>query len=160
MRRLLLPLFAVFLLSISASRAYADGDRVSFMRDITVGSDEEAQDTVCFLCSIRVEGPVHKDAVAFLGSIHADAPIDGDAVVFLGNITLGPEGRVGKDCVVFLGSVRQHGAGQVGKDLVQFPLALIIFPVLLLFGLIYVIRSLVRRAYVPYPMPPPPPPMR
>ena len=157
MRRLLLPLFAVLLLSLSASKAHADGDRVSFMRDITVASDEDAQDTVCFLCSIRIEGPVHKDAVAFLGSIHADAPIEGDAVVFLGNITLGPDARVGKDCVVFLGSVRQHGTGQVGKDLVQFPLVLLALPVLLLFGLVFLIRALIRRPYVSYPMPPPPP---
>ena len=64
-----------------------------------------------------------------------------------------------KDCVVFLGSVNQHGTGQVGKDLVQFPLMLLFVPLLLLFLLIYVIRSLVRRSYVPYPMPPPPPPM-
>jgi hypothetical protein len=160
MRRLLLPLFALFFLSISAMKAHADGDRVSFMQDITVTSDEEAQDTVCFLCSIRVEGPVHKDAVVFLGSIRADAPIEGDAVAFLGNITLGPEGRIGKDCVVFLGSVHQHGSGQVGKDTVQFPLALILIPLFLLFFLVYVIRSMVRRSYVPYPMPPPPPPMR
>jgi hypothetical protein len=158
---LVLLFFAVFFFSISALKAHADGDRVSFMHDITVASDEEAEDIVCFLCSIRVEGPVHKDAVAFLGSIHADAPIEGDAVVFLGNISLGPEARVGKDCVAFLGSVNQHGTGQVGKDLVQFPLVLLFIPFLLLFFLIYVIRTLVHRAYVPYPMgPPPPPPMR
>jgi hypothetical protein len=160
MRRLFLPAFAVFLLLGTALHARADGDRVSFMHDITVGSDEEAEDTVCFLCSIHISGPVHKDAVAFLGSIHADAPIDGDAVVFLGNITLGSEGRVGQDCVAFLGSVSQHGSNQIGKDLVQFPLGLVLVPILLFIFLVYIIRSLVRRSYVPYPMPPPPPPGR
>jgi Na+-transporting methylmalonyl-CoA/oxaloacetate decarboxylase gamma subunit len=160
MRRVFLSVLAVFLLAISARSARADGDRVSFLHDITVSSDEEVQDAVCFLCSIRVEGPVRQDAVVFLGSIHANAPIEGDAVAFLGNISLGSEARVGGDCVVFLGSVIQHGTGQVGKDLVQFPLALIIIPILILIFLVYIIRSLVRRAYVPYPMPPPPPPMR
>lgn len=158
MRRFILPAFAVLLFLSSALQARADGDRVSFMHDITVSADEEAEDTVCFLCSIRIEGPVHKDAVAFLGSIHANAPIDGDAVVFLGNITLGTDGRIGKDCVAFLGSVSHHGSGQIGKDLVQFPLGLILIPIMLFIFLVYVIRSLVRRAYVPYPMPPPPPP--
>ncbi len=151
-------IFGVLLLAMAPLKAHADGDRVSFLHDITIASDEEAQSTVCFLCSIRIEGPVHKDAVAFLGSIHADAPIEGDAVAFLGNISLGSEGRVGRDCVVFLGSVTHHGRDQVGRDMVQFPLALIIVPILLLMVLVYVIRSLVRRSYVPYPMPPPPPP--
>lgn len=160
MRRVVLPILAVFLFTFSAAKARADGDRVSFMHDINVSSDEEAEDTVCFLCSIHIEGPVHQDAVAFLGSIHADAPIEGDAVAFLGNISLGTKGRVGGDCVVFLGSVFQHGTGQVGKDLVQFPLGLIAVPILLFMFIVWVIRSLVRRAYVPYPMPPPPPPMR
>ena len=158
MRRLFLVILGVFLLAISARSARADGDRVSFMRDITVTSDEDVQDTVCFLCSIRIEGPVHQDAVVFLGSIHANAPIQGDAVAFLGNISLGSEARVGGDCVAFLGSVIQHGSGQVGKDLVQIPVVLVFVPIFLLIFLVYVIRSLVRRAYTPYPMPPPPPP--
>lgn len=157
MRRALLAILAGFLFISSALNARADGDRVSFMRDITVSADEDVQDVVCFLCSVRIEGPVHKDAVVFLGSIRAEAPIEGDAVAFLGNISLGNEARVGGDCVVFLGSVSRHAAGQVGKDLVQFPLALIIIPILIFFFLVYVIRSLVRRSYAPYPMPPPPP---
>ena len=157
MHRVFLPIFAVFLLAISALNARADGDRVSFMHDITVASDKDAQDVVCFLCSIHIAGPVHQDVVAFLGSIRADAPIQGDAVAFLGNVSLGAEARVGGDCVVFLGSVFQHGTGQVGKDLVQFPLALVFVPIFFLVLLVYIIRTLVRRAYVPYPMPPPPP---
>jgi hypothetical protein len=160
MHRVFLPIFAVFLFATSALTAHADGDRVSFMRDITVSSDEQVQDTVCFLCSIRIEGPVHQDAVAFLGNIHADAPISGDAVAFLGNINLGAGSRVGGDCVAFLGSVTQHGSGQVGGDLVQIPFGLILVPILVFVCLVYIIRSLVRRAYVPYPMPPPPPPVR
>ncbi len=157
MRRVVLPIFAVFLFAISALNARAEGDRVSFMHDITISSDEDVQDAVCFLCSIHIEGLVHQDAVAFLGSIHADAPIQGDAVVFLGNISLGADAHVGGDCVAFLGSVMQHGSGQVGQDLVQFPLALILVPICFFIGLVYLIRSLVRRAYAPYPMPPPPP---
>ncbi|MBB6146519.1 hypothetical protein HNQ77_004498 [Silvibacterium bohemicum] len=157
MRRVFLPVFGVFLFMLSALNARADGDRVSFLHDITISADDDVQDTVCFLCSIRVEGPVHKDAVAFLGSIRADAPIEGDVVVFLGNISLGPEAHIGQDCVVFLGSVHQHENGQVGKDLVEFPLGLILIPIALLIFLVWLIRSLVRRSYGPYPMPPPPP---
>jgi predicted acyltransferase (DUF342 family) len=160
MRRLLLAAFALLFISVSALQARADGDRVSFLHDITISSDEEAHDTVCILCSIRADGPVHGDAVAILGSIHANAPINGDVVAILGNVTLSEDGSIGKDCVVMLGSVSHHNGNQIGKDVVQFPLGLIFVPLLVFFFLIYVIRSLVRRSYVPYPMPPPPPPMR
>lgn len=160
MRRFFLAAFAVLFFSVSALHARADGDRVSFFHDISISSDEEAHDTVCILCSIRASGPIHGDAVAILGSIHADAPIEGDVVTILGNVSLGEDGSVGKDCVVLLGSVTHHNGRQVGRDLVQFPLGLIFVPLMVFIFLVYVIRSLVRRSYVPYPMPPPPPPMR
>jgi hypothetical protein len=139
-------------------RAYANEDRVSFFQDIRVADGEEAHDAVCFLCSIHVDGELRGDAVAFLGSIHADGVIDGDTVTFLGNVTLGRDARIGKDCVTFLGSVNRHGDAQIGKDVVQFPLALIFIPLIVFIFLVYVIRSLVFRARIPYPMPPPPPP--
>jgi hypothetical protein len=105
-----------------------------------------------------VPSTLRGDAVAFLGSIHADGVIDGDTVTFLGNVTLGRDARIGKDCVTFLGSVNRHGDAQIGKDVVQFPLALIFIPLIVFIFLVYVIRSLVFRARIPYPMPPPPPP--
>ena len=96
------------------------------------------------------------DAVAILGSIRSNGPIDGDAVSILGNISLGRDAHIGGNCVAVLGSVRHYNNNQIGRDLVQIPLALHLHPGALLFVcLIYVIRSLVWRARMPYPMPPP-----
>ena len=119
---------------------------------------EEAHDLVCIFCSIHLDGAAHGDAVAILGSIRSNGPIDGDAVSILGNINLGRDAHVGGDCVAVLGSVRHYSNNQIGQNLVQIPMALLLIPVLLFVGLIYLIRTLVYRSRLPYPMPPPPPP--
>jgi hypothetical protein len=158
MRRILVTLFALSLLAAAVPRAHANDDRVSFLHSIDVAEGEEAHDTVCILCSIRINGAVHGDAVAILGSIRSNGPVDGDTVAILGNVNLGRDARVGGDCVAVLGSVRQSGSNQIGKDIVQLPFVLILIPVLIFFFIIYLIRTLVWRSRLPYPMPPPPPP--
>jgi hypothetical protein len=157
MHRILAAVFALSLLTGAAPHAYANEDRVSFFHNIDVADGEDAQDTVCILCSIHIDGAVHGDAVAILGSIRTNGPIDGDAVSILGNVNLGRDAHVGGDCVAVLGSVRQSSGNQIGKELVQLPFVLILFPVFVFFGIVYLIRTLVWRARVPYPMPPPPP---
>lgn len=160
MRRILVALFALFILAAAAPRAHANDDRVSFFHSIDVAEGEDLHDTVCIFCAIHIDGAVHGDVVAILGSIRSNGPIDGDAVSILGNIALGRDARVGGNCVAVLGSVRHSSSDQIGKDLVQIPFAVIFIPVLIFFFLVYVIRTLVWRARLPYPMPPPPPPMR
>ena len=160
MRRILVAVFALFILAAAAPRAHANDDRVSFFHSIDVPEGEEAHDVVCIFCSIHIDGAVHGDTVAIMGSIRSNGPMDGDAVSILGNIGLGRDAHIGGNCVAVLGSVRHYNNDQIGKDLVQIPFALILIPVLIFFFLVYVIRSLVLRARLPYPMPPPPPPMR
>ena len=86
--------------------AHAEGrDVVEFGNDIVVHEGEETHDTVCFLCSIEVDGTVHGDMVAFLGNIHVRGHAERDAVVFLGNITLADNASIDRDVVVFAGSL-------------------------------------------------------
>ncbi|HEX3473230.1 MAG TPA: hypothetical protein VHT28_18765 [Silvibacterium sp.] len=158
MRRIFVAVFALSFLAAAATRAHASDDRVSFFHSINIAEGEETHDTVCIFCSIHVDGEVRGDAVAILGSIHSNGIIHGDAVSVLGNISLGPDASIGGNSVSVLGSVRHHNNNQIGKELVQIPFALILIPVLTFALLIYVIRSLVWRARMPYPMPPPPPP--
>lgn len=160
-RRWLYVCFAIFLTTICAQRAHASTDRVSFMHDIYVSDTEEADDTVCFLCSIHVDGKVNGDAVAFLGGIRVKGEINGDAVSFLGNVEMGDQSRIGGDCVVFGGPLRLNGSATIGGDRVDFPFILVMLPFIVLALLIYGIVSLFRRRrYAAYPMMPPPPPMR
>ena len=159
MRRILVAVFALSILAVAVPRAHADNDdRVSFFHSINVAEGEEAHDLVCIFCSIHNDGAVHGDTVAIMGSIRSNGPMDGDAVSILGNIGLGRDARIGGNCVAVLGSVRHYSNDQIGKDLVQIPFAIILIPVLIFFFPVYVIRSLVWRARLPYPMPPPPPP--
>ena len=158
MRRTLLAVLALFFVAAAVPHAHASDDRVSFFSSIDVAEGEEAHDIVCIFCSIHLDGAAHGDAVAILGGIRSNGPIDGDAVSILGNINLGRDAHIGGNCVAVLGSVRHYSNNQIGQNLVQIPLALLLIPVLLFVGLIYLIRTLVFRSRLPYPMPPPPPP--
>jgi predicted acyltransferase (DUF342 family) len=127
------------------------------MHDIEVSDTEEAEDTVCFLCSIRVNGTVDGDAVAFFGSIHTNGEIKGDVVSFLGNVTMGDGSKIGGDCVAFGGPLRRGDNTSIGGDTVQLPFIVIMMPFIILALLIYGLVALVRhRRYAAYPMPPPP----
>src|SRR5271165_1762033 len=101
------PAMLMLLLSLGAPiAAHAQGrDVVEFGNDIVVHEGEEAHDTVCFLCSIEVDGTVHGDMVAFLGNIRVRGHAERDAVAFLGNISLGENASIGRDTVVFAGSL-------------------------------------------------------
>ena len=161
-RRWLYLGFILFLAAFFIPRAHASTDRVSFMHDIDVSDTEEADDTVCFLCSIRVNGKVNGSAVAFLGGIHVNGEINGDTVSFLGNVVMGDQARIGGSCVVFGGPLRKNGNATIDGDTVNFPFILVMLPFVILALLVYGIVSLFRsRRYRAYPMmPPPPPPMR
>ena len=154
---------ALIALSISLSfcaQARAQGrDMVEFGNDIVVREGEEAHDTVCFLCSIEVDGTVHGDMVAFLGNIRVRGHAEHDAVAFLGNISLGENASIDRDVVVFAGSLHNGPGSTIGNDRVVFPRFLFLMPLAVLAGIvvliIWAIRSIVYRSRTVYPMPPP-----
>jgi hypothetical protein len=155
-RRWLHICLIVLLVGTAATRAHAASDRVSFLHDIEVSDTEEAEDAVCFLCSIRINGTANGDAVAFLGSVHVNGEIKGDVVSFLGDVAMGDGSKIGGDCVVFGGPLRRHDNTSIGGDTVQLPLIVIMLPFIILGLLIYGLIALVRhRRYAAYPMPPP-----
>lgn len=157
MRRLLPIALALLLVATAPPRAHADDDRVAIFHSISVEEGEEVQNAVCVLCSIRIKGAVRQNAVAVLGSIHSEGPIGQNAVSFLGSISLGQEGHVGQNCVAVLGRVRRYTSEQIGQNVVEIPLAIIFIPIFFFIGIVYLIRMLVWRARMPFPMPPPPP---
>jgi hypothetical protein len=140
--------------------AHAEGrDIVEFGNDIVVHEGDEAHDTVCFLCSIEVDGTVHGDMVAFLGNIRVRGHAERDAVVFLGDITLGENASIDRDVVVFAGSLHNAPGSSIGNDRVVFPMVLFLLPFLIFAGIIFLIvwaiRALTDRNRPVYPMPPP-----
>jgi hypothetical protein len=160
MRRLFPAVFALLLIAAAAPRVFADDNRVAIFHSISVDEGEEVENAVCILCSIRIDGSVRQNAVVVLGSIHSNGPIGQNAVCILGGITLGREAHVGQNAVAVLGSVRRFSSEQIGQNVVEIPFAVILIPIFFFIGIVYLIRTLVWRARMPFPMPPPPPPMR
>jgi hypothetical protein len=159
LRRWLYLCVVLLLAGFVVPRAHASSsDRVSFFHDIVVSDNEEAEDLVCFLCSIRVDGKVSGDTVAFLGSVHVKGEISGDVVSFLGGVAMGDEARIGGDCVSFGGPLRKGQDASIGGDTVQFPFILLAMPFIVVALLIYGLVAFLRhRKYAAYPMPPRPP---
>jgi hypothetical protein len=155
-----LALMALLFSLCACVSARAEGrDIVEFGNDIVVHEGEEAHDTVCFLCSIEVDGTVHGDMVAFLGNIRVRGHAERDAVAFLGNISLGENASIDRDVVVFAGSLHNGPGSSIGNDRVVFPRFLFLMPLAVLAGIIalivWAIRSLAYRDRPVYPMPPP-----
>ena len=157
MRRILPFILALLFLAAAAPRAHADDDRVAIFHSINVGEGEEVQNAVCILCSIHINGAVHQNAVVVLGSIRSNGQIDQHAVAVLGSISLSQDAHVGQNCVAVLGSVRRYTIGQIGQNVVEIPFGVILIPIFFFIGIVYLIRTLVWRAQMPFPMPPPPP---
>jgi hypothetical protein len=155
-----LALIALLFSMSACAAARAEGrDIVEFGNDIVVHEGDEAHDTVCFLCSIEVDGTVHGDMVAFLGNIRVRGHAEHDAVAFLGNISLGENASIDRDVVVFAGSLHNAPGSSIGNDRVVFPRFLFLMPLAALAGIIvliiWAIRSLAYRNRSVYPMPPP-----
>ena len=156
MRRVLPILFALLLVAAAVPRAFGDDNRVSFFHSISVDEGEDVQNAVCILCSIHINGSVQQNAVSILGSVRSNGPIGQNAVSILGSVSLGRDAHVGQNCVAVLGSVSRFSSGQIGQNAVEIPFAIILIPIFLFVGILYLIRTLVWRARMPYPMPPPP----
>ncbi len=155
-----LAIFATLLCLVLPLTAHAQGrDQVQFGNKIVVHDGEEAHDTVCFACSIEIDGTVHGDAVAILGNIRVNGHAEHDAVAILGDISLGQNAGVGRDSVVIGGNLNAAEGSSVGNDRVVFPLILFTLPFVMLAGIValivWAIRSLVYRSRPVYPMPPP-----
>jgi hypothetical protein len=156
--RLVLVMSVVFLFAPRA--AHADGrDVVEFGDNIVVHAGDEVHDTVCFFCTIEVDGTVHGDMVAILGNIRLRGHADRDAVVILGSMSLGENASVDRDAVVILGSLRTATGATIGNDRVVIPTFVILFPLLIFASfialIIWAVRAILNRPKPVYPMPPP-----
>lgn len=122
MRRFIGSFLVLPALALSASAQSVDlGDQIRFARSIVVASDEQANDVVCFACSIQVDGEAWGDAVAIGGSVRVNGRVEGDAVAVGGSLTLGPESEVGGDATVVGGSINRRPGASVGGEVSVSP---------------------------------------
>jgi hypothetical protein len=106
-------------LAAAAMPALADQDDVRFGSDIRVAPNAEAQDVVCFFCSVDVEGTVNGDVVVFFGDIHIAGHANHDVVNFFGSVSADNNTSIGEDLVNFFGSIRLGDNVSVGQDMVE-----------------------------------------
>jgi acetyltransferase-like isoleucine patch superfamily enzyme len=148
MRRFLVLLTFLGLIATPLYALDEDGDRgediVHFGSNVTVRSGETANDIVCFLCSVEVEGTVHRDIVVFLGSVRVNGAAEHDVVVFAGNVSVGDNASIGHDVVIMGGNRHLASTGIIGHDSVIFPPIVIALPFLIIFGIILAIVRLIR----------------
>jgi hypothetical protein len=157
MRRIFPAIFALFLIATAVPRAHADDNRVSVFQSISIEEGEEVQNAVCIFCSIRNDGSLQGNAVTIFGTIRSNGQIEQNAVSIVGGISLGRDAHIGQNCVVVLGSIRRTNSDQIGQNVVEIPFAIIFIPIFFLIAVVYLIRTLVGRSRMPFPMPPPPP---
>ncbi len=169
-------------LSLAAIPARADRDVVQFGSRIVVPANSSVHDAVCFFCSVDAQGPIdhdlvvffgdvnihslaNHDVVSFFGDVHVDsnASVTHDLVHFFGDVNLGENASVGNDMVLLFGDLRAASSASVVGNRVIEPAWLLLIPLGLFAGFIWLIVSFFRSwrernmYYQGYPPHPPAP---
>ena len=108
--------FALFLMAIS-TRAWADDDTVHVGSNITIASDNSAEDVVCIFCNANIEGKVTGDTVVIFGSVHLNGDAQHDVVNIFGSIRAEKNASVEGDLVGIFSSLHAEENFSIGKDL-------------------------------------------
>lgn len=164
----------VLLPALVALPAMAKGshgnDRASFGNSIEVPEGESVGDIACAFCSVRVRGEVTGDVAVFMGSVDVEPghSIAGDTAIAAGDLHLGEGSAVNGDVAIVGGDAKlAEGAVIHGSRAVLPPplgTLILLSPLLILAGIVWLIVYLVRRARYRFPAYPgggmPPPPVR
>jgi cytoskeletal protein CcmA (bactofilin family) len=161
LRTLLLPACLIVCAALS-SAAFADEhhERTQMGNNINIGPHEEVSEATCFGCNIHVRGQVDGDVTAFGGSIviEDEGQFGGDATAFGGGIRLDKAAKVSGDVAVFGGRIHRDPQASIGGDVTTMGgpgwLGLIIalplvFLGLVIWGMIWVVRRLLRPSVPP-----------
>jgi hypothetical protein len=152
------------LLAARHSHGHSNGqDHVGFGDTITIDDSHPAGDIVCAFCTIRIQGDHSGDLVSFFGDVQVDNnhTLSGDSVVFGGRLGLGDQTQMHGNLVLFGGELSQAPTANISGDRVVFAgtgwLLVLLSPLLIPIGLIWLIVHLVRRQRYRFPSYPPPP---
>ena len=162
---LAVPLSAALLLgplALPAHAAHHGGgqDHAGIFTTINVSEDRPAGDVACMFCTVNLDGDVHGDVAVLFGTVNgtADRTISGDVAVLFSTLRLGENSRVNGDLASAFSTIDLPPSTSVRGDrsvfATGFGLTVLLAPLLLLLGVIWLIVHLVRdnRArYRPYP---------
>jgi hypothetical protein len=174
-RTLLSALLALSLtLPAFARRSHGSNDRASFGSDITIPEGDTVGDVACAFCSVHIHGDVTGDVAVAFGSVTVDPgrTISGDTAILKGDLYLGEGSTVHGDLAMMAGSDHLADGATINgsRAIIPEPLGTLILlaPLFILIGIIWLIVYLVRRNRYRFPaypqgrgiQPPPPPPVR
>jgi hypothetical protein len=127
MRWLAVSILFVCVLPVGANPAPRDvkGDRVQFLHELTIQSDETANVVQCFGCNVYVRGHATGDIITVGGSVYIEGTVDGDALAAGGHIEVGSGGELKGGAVAVGGYVTTNGQGVIGRDRASMPYALL-----------------------------------
>lgn len=173
MRRL--PLMAALIL-LSVAPSFAKGrhngnDRASFGSDITVAEGETAGDIACAFCSVHLRGDVSGDVAVAFGSVTVEPghSIAGDTAILEGDLNLGEGSTVNGDLAILAGAdhLKEGATVHGSRAVIPQPMGTLVLlsPLLVLIGIIWLIVYIVQRNSYRFPVypqgqgiqPPPPP---
>ncbi len=160
-----LPLLALLLpvRALAAPHSGDGDDRVGVFSTIRVTEDRPAGDIACVFCSVELDGDVHGDVAVLFGSVHAtpDRTVSGDVALLFSSLHLSDGDRVRGDLATLFSSADIPSSATVGGDRsVLFSglgLLVLLAPLLVLAGIVWLIVAAVRRSrprYPPYAAPP------
>lgn len=158
--------------AFAKERSHGD-DRASFGSEIVVAEGERVGDVACAFCSVHIHGDVTGDVAVAFGSVAVDPghSIAGDTAIVAGNLNLGEGSTVSGDLAILAGDALMAEGAQIhgSRSIIQQPLGTLILlaPLLIVIGIIWLIVYFVRRNRYQFPaypqgqgIHPPPPPRR
>lgn len=150
---------ALLLLAIpplAQARGHSGGeDRVAIFNTITVHENEDVGDVACMFCTVNLDGDVHGDVAVMFATVNTatDRTISGDVATLFSTLRVGDNTHIHGDLAAALSNVQLAPSAVVDGDkkLLSSGLGvgLLLAPLLLLAGFIWMAVWLVRRLLYP-----------
>jgi|SRR5580765_4401653 len=157
-RRLLSAALLLMLTAPAFAKGSHGNDRASFGSDINIAEGESAGDVACAFCSVHVKGEVTGDVAVFMGSVTVEPghAVAGDTAIAMGDLNLREGSSVNGDLAILGGSANlADGAAVHGsRSIIPQPFGALILlsPLIILAGIIWLIVYMIRRSRYRFPV--------
>jgi hypothetical protein len=151
-------LFALFLLLALVPAAYASNghpDHVSLFQTITVPAEETSGDIACAFCTLNVQGRIAGNVAVLFGTVNVEPSriVSGDVALLFGTLRLDEDSVVRGDLAALFSATEIASTAVVqGSHAVVprgFALGVLLAPLLISCGTVWLIVYLVRRGRQP-----------
>ena len=153
-----LVILLVLLAAFAAPTALASDhpDHVSLFNTINIPEEESAGDIACAFCTVNIHGNVSGDVAALFGTVNVEPSrsIGGDVALLFGTLRLDEDATVHGDLASLFSTVEIADTATVKGSRAIVPrgvaLGILLAPLLILAGVVWLIVYLVRRSRSPY----------